>query len=121
MPRSIRRFRVTTDSRRTQAAPHLVQRVFEAQRPNICWLSDITYIPTKEGWLYLVAILDVYSRAIVGWGMSRTLDGRLAIDALMMAIDQRGTGPQILHSDQGLLMRPQTIAPSCLVIKSSKA
>jgi len=101
LPRSIRRFRVTTDSRRTQAAPHLVQRVFEAERPNVCWLSDITYIPTKEGWLYLAAILDMYSRAIVGWGMSRTLDGRLAIDALMMAINQRGTGPEILHSDQG--------------------
>ena len=101
LPRSIRRFRVTTDSRRTQAAPHLLQRVFEAKRPNACWLRDITYIPTREGWLYLAAILDVYSRAIVGWSMSRNLDTRLAIDALTMAINQRGTGPKILHSDQG--------------------
>ncbi len=57
--------------------------------------------PNQRGLVYLAAILDVYSRAIVGWGMSRTLDSRLAIDALMMAINQRGTGPQILHSDQG--------------------
>jgi transposase InsO family protein len=75
--------------------------VFTAPRPNDCWLSDITYIPTREGWLYLAAVLDVYSRAIVGWSMSRTLDTRLALDALHMAIDQRGP-PAILHSDQGV-------------------
>jgi putative transposase len=100
LPRSIRRFRVTTDSRRTKASPNLIGRVFETDRPNACWLSDITYIPTHEGWLYLAAVLDVYSRAIVGWAMSRTLNTKLAIDALNMAIDWRGP-PEILHSDQG--------------------
>ena len=64
-------------------------------------MSDITYIPTREGWLYLAAILDLYSRAVVGWGMSRTLDCKLAMDALNMAISRRGSGPAILHSDQG--------------------
>jgi putative transposase len=64
---SIRRFRVITDSRNTKASPNLLDRVFQADRPNACRLSDITFIPTREGWLYLAAILDLYSRAIVGW------------------------------------------------------
>jgi transposase InsO family protein len=72
MPRAIRRLRVTTDSRMTKASPNLVGRVFEAQRPNACWLSDITYIRTREGWLYLAAILELYSRAVVGWSMDKT-------------------------------------------------
>jgi len=101
MPKAIRRFRVTTDSRNTKASPNLLERVFQTNRPNACWLSDITYIPTREGWLYLAAIMDLYSRAVVGWGMSRTLDCKLAMDALNMAISRRGSGPAILHSDQG--------------------
>jgi putative transposase len=101
MPKMIRRFRVTTHSRNTKASPNLLDRVFQADRPNACWLSDITFIPTREGWLYLAAILDLYSRAIVGWGMSKSLDSKLAVDALNMAINQRGSGPAILHSDQG--------------------
>jgi putative transposase len=100
MPKAIRRFRVTTDSRRTQASPNLIGRVFTSDAPNACWLSDITYIPTREGWLYLATVLDVYSRAIVGWAMSRTLDCKLAKDALSMAIGRRGP-PAVLHSDQG--------------------
>jgi transposase InsO family protein len=100
-PRSVRRFRITTDSRNTQASADLVQRRFEAQQPNQCWLSDVTYIPTREGWLYLAAVLDLYSRAVVGWAMSRTLDTPLVIDALYMALRQRGRVPAILHSDQG--------------------
>jgi len=101
MPKAIRRFRVTTNSRNTKASPNLLDRVFKTERPNACWLSDITYIPTREGWLYLAAILDLYSRAIVGWGMSKSLDCKLAMDALNMAINRRGSGPAILHSDQG--------------------
>jgi putative transposase len=101
LPRAIRAFRVTTDSRNTkEVSPNLVKRRFKAKRPNACWLSDVTYIPTREGWLYLAAVLDVYSRAIVGWGMSHTLGGKLAADALEMAINQRGV-PQIVHSDRG--------------------
>jgi putative transposase len=100
MPKCIRRFRVTTDSRRTKALPNLIGRVFTTERPNACWLSDITYIPTREGWLYLASVLDLYSRAIVGWAMSRTLDCKLAMDALSMAIARRGP-PAVLHSDQG--------------------
>jgi putative transposase len=101
MPKAVRRFRLTTDSRNTKASPNLLVRVFQAARPNACWLSDITFIPTREGWLYLAAILDLYSRAVVGWGMSKSLDCRLAMDTLDMAIRQRGSGPAILHSDRG--------------------
>ncbi len=76
VPRAIRHFRVTTDSRNTkEVLPNLVRRCFKAERPNACWLSDVTYIPTREGWLYLAAVLGVYSRAIVGWAMSHTLGG----------------------------------------------
>ncbi len=92
MPKAIRRYRVTTDSRNTRhASPNLVNRDFVAGRPDNCWLSDITYIPTREGWLYLAVILDLHSRAVVGWAMSRTLDCRLAVDALDMAISRRGS------------------------------
>ena len=82
VPKAIRRFRVTTDSRNTTASPNVLRRVFSVDRPNHSWVSDITYIPTREGWLYLAAILDLHSRAIVGWAMSRTLDSQLATDAL---------------------------------------
>ena len=100
VPKAIRRFRITTDSRKTKASPNLIHRNFDADHPNALWLSDITYIPTREGWLYLAAVLDAYSRALVGWAMSRTLDTKLAMDALNMAIGRRGP-PVILHSDQG--------------------
>src|SRR3977135_3873038 len=103
-PKTIRRFRITTDSRHTWwTAPNLLGRVFSASQPNACWLTDITFIPTREGWLYLAVILDLYSRAVVGWAMSRRLDRALAIDALMMAIARRGVAPGILHSDRGTL------------------
>jgi transposase InsO family protein len=98
-PKAIRRFRVTTDSRNTTASPNLLRRVFRVDQSNRIWVSDITYIPRREGWLYLAAVLDLHSRAIVGWAMSRTLDSQLATDALVMAIAKRGTGPSILHSD----------------------
>ena len=104
VPKTIRRFRITTDSRHTWwTAPNLLGRVFSASRPNACWLTDITFIPTREGWLYLAVILDLYSRAVVGWAMSRRLDRALVIDALTMAIGRRGVAPVILHSDRNTL------------------
>jgi transposase InsO family protein len=103
VPKTVRRFRVTTDSRKTKASPNLLGRVFTAERPNIRWLTDVTFIPTRAGWLYLAAILDLYSRAVVGWAMSNRIDRALVIDALIMAIEQRGAAPDILHSDRGSL------------------
>ena len=104
VPKTVLRFRVTTDSRHTwYVAPNLLGRVFSASRPNACWLTDITFIPTRAGWLYLAVMLDLYSRAVAGWAMSNRLDRALAIDALNMAIAQRGCAPEILHSDRGSL------------------
>jgi transposase InsO family protein len=104
VPKTVRRFRITTDSRHTWwVAPNLLGRVFSAPRPNVCWLTDITFIPTREGWLYLAVILDLYSRAVVGWAMGNRLDRWLAINALNMAIAQRGNAPDIVHSDRGTL------------------
>lgn len=103
VPKTVRRFRVTTDSRRTEAAPNLLGRVFEAARPNACWLTDITFVPTRAGWLYLAVILDLHSRAVVGWAMRDRMDRALVMDALIMALDRRATAPVILHSDRGSL------------------
>jgi putative transposase len=101
VPKATRRFRVTTDSRNTTASPNLLGRAFRVHRANHSWVSDITFIPTREGWLYLAAILDLHSRAVVGWAMSRTLNSELATAALVMAIAKRDKAPTILHSDQG--------------------
>ena len=98
-----KRFRSTT--KRNQAhpvAPNLLKRHFVAERPNQKWLTDITYIPTQEGWLYLAAILDLYTRRIVGWAMSDRMTSDLTISALKMALQQYQPMSGLLHhSDQG--------------------
>ena len=100
--KTARKFRCTTDSNHgLPVADNLLDRQFDPDAVNEAWVADITYIPTREGWLYLAAILDLHSRAMVGWAMSRTLDAKLGSDALEMAIQQRGSAPKILHSDQG--------------------
>lgn len=104
VPKTVRRFKITTDSRHSWwAAPNLLGRVFHAEHANHCWLTDITFIPTRAGWLYLAVMLDLYSRAVVGWAMSDRMDRALAMDALAMAIERRGAAPDILHSDRGSL------------------
>jgi transposase InsO family protein len=86
----VRRFKVTTQrDKRRAVAPNLLKRDFVADRPNQKWLSDITCIPTQEGWLYLATVLDLYSRRIVGWAMSERIDGELTLTALRMALQQR--------------------------------
>lgn len=98
-----RKFKVTTDSRHSHpVAPNLLERDFEAVAPNQKWVADITYIQTGEGWLYLAAILDLYSRIIVGWSMSSRMTRRLVLDALEMAVGRRRPGPGLTHhSDRG--------------------
>jgi putative transposase len=98
-----RRYRKTTQRAPEAAlAPDLMNRDFTANRPDEKYVADITYIRTWEGWLYLAAVLDVFSRYIVGWAMATTLHSRLVVDAVDMAIRRRrppkGT---IAHSDQG--------------------
>ena len=94
----------TTDSRHDlPVAPNLLDRHFTAERPDLVWLADISYLPTGEGWLYLAAIKDMATREIVGWSMADHLKAELCIDALVMAL-QRCRPPQglIHHSDRGV-------------------
>jgi putative transposase len=97
--RTKRRFKATTDSRHAHpVAPDLLHRDFTPEEPNRVWASDITYIWTLEGWLYLAVIMDLYSRGIVGWSMSERLTSPLVRDALQMALQQRRP---LHHSDRG--------------------
>jgi transposase InsO family protein len=99
------RFRVqTTDSNHDQPiAPNLLAQAPKATAPNQLWVADITYIETKEGWLYLAAILDLYSRKIVGWAMSERIDTGLVLKALAMALLHRSPPANVLlHSDRGV-------------------
>jgi transposase InsO family protein len=83
-------------------APNRLKRDFEAERPNEKWLTDITYIPTEEGWLYLAVVLDLYSRRVVGWAMADHMTSDLTMNALKMALRRREVGPGLIHhSDQG--------------------
>ena len=102
VPKTVRKFRVTTDSRKTVPAPNRLEQQFTTTRPNECWVSDITFIPTREGWLYLAVIIDLYSRAVIGWAMHKRMKTDLVIDALRMALMRRKVRSSLLlHSDQG--------------------
>lgn len=84
------------------SAPNHLDREFHALAPNEKWVSDITFVETQQGWLYLAIILDLYSRAIVGWAMSHRLTADIVGDALLMAIEHRTvTDGLLIHSDQG--------------------
>jgi putative transposase len=83
-------------------APNVLDRQFVAASPNSKWIADFTYIWTAEGWLYVAAVIDLFSRRVVGWSMSATMTAQLVIDALLMAIWRRGKPDALLHhSDQG--------------------
>ena len=103
VPKTVKKFRVTTDSRKSRnPAKNILDRKFEADRPNEKWVADVTYIPTREGWLFLATVLDLYSRKIVGWSMGDRLLSELAQKALQSAIDARQPAPGlIVHSDRG--------------------
>ena len=84
------------------AAPNVLDRRFEVAVPNDSWVVDITYIKTFEGWLYLAVVIDLFSRAVIGWSMQSRIDRELVISALLMAIWRRQPkGKVLLHSDQG--------------------
>lgn len=96
-----RKFRATTNSRHSRpVADNLFAQNFNQEAPNRVWASDITYIPTGEGWLYLSAVIDLYSRNVVGWTMKERMTSRLATDAFNMALLNRNP-PVIHHSDRG--------------------
>jgi putative transposase len=94
----------TTDSRHDlPVAPNLLDRHFDADRPDTVWLTDISYLPTDEGWLYLAAIEDLATREVVGWSMADHLRAELCTDALVMALQRRRPEPGLIHhSDRGV-------------------
>ena len=98
-----RRKMKTTDSQHNNpVAPNLLKRDFTADAPNTKWVADITGIGTAEGWLYLAAVVDIYSRYVVGWAMSKERDEQLVTKAVEMALTQRKPGAGLVHhSDRG--------------------
>lgn len=102
-PRWKRKFVHTTDSKHNlPIAPNVLQRQFSPGAANEAWVSDLTYIRTASGWLYLAAVMDLYSRKIVGWAMSASMPAQLVCQALDMAIGSRKPAPGLLiHSDRG--------------------
>jgi putative transposase len=102
--KTARKFRVTTtDSNHDlPVADNLLDRQFNPSEANEVWLADITYIPTREGWLYLAAVEDLFSRMVVGWSMAESMESRLVVDALEMAVQRRLPDAGLLaHSDRG--------------------
>jgi transposase InsO family protein len=102
--KQIRKFKVTTDSKHTlPVAENLLGQNFEAPSPNKIWVSDITYIPTSEGWLYLAAHKDLFNGEIVGYALGSRITKHIAIQSLLMAIKRRQPeGDLIHHSDRGI-------------------
>jgi transposase InsO family protein len=101
--KTARKVRNTTDSNHDRpVAGNVLDRQFGASGPNEKWVADITYIPTREGWLYLAAVEDLYSRMVVGWSMADHMESRLVVDALEMAVQRRLPAEGLLaHSDRG--------------------
>lgn len=98
-----RRFKATTDSDHNDpVAPNLLDREFHVDVPDRVWVADLTYIWTREGWLYLAVILDLFSRRVVGWSMSKRITSQLTLEALSVALCSRKPSPGLLHhSDRG--------------------
>ncbi len=98
-----RKYKVTTDSKHTlPVAENVLNRQFSPTAPNQAWGTDITYLWTQEGWIYLAVVIDLYSRRVVGWSMDRRMKKALVIRALMMAINLRKPPPGLIHhSDRG--------------------
>lgn len=97
------KFKATTDSDHGKpVAPNVLQQDFTASRPNEKWVSDITYVWTGGGWLYLAVVMDLYSRAIIGWSLQQRMTQQLVCDALTMALFRRGFPKGVIvHSDRG--------------------
>lgn len=101
--RAVRGYGVRRHSRTTPSAliPNILQRKFTVARPNTAWVTDITYIRTWQGWLYLAVLMDLFSRKIVGWSTKPTIARELVLDAVMMAGRKRRPKRTVIHSDQG--------------------
>jgi len=101
--KTAKKFKVTTDSKhKLPIAPNVLQRDFNATKPNKKYVGDITYIWTREGWLYLAVVIDLFSRKVVGWAMDKNMEASLVNDALLMAIWQRKPSAGLIwHTDRG--------------------
>ena len=118
-----RRFRRTTDSNHSHPiAPNILDRKFDVALPNTAWVTDVTYVWTHQGWLYLAAILDLYSRRVVGWATSANNDRALALDALTRAAAARKPGAGLLHhSDRGSVYASGDYAAALTAIGAVKS
>lgn len=98
-----RKFKATTNSKHDKPiAPNLLKREFTVNNPDVAYVGDITYIPTREGWLYLAVVIDLFSRTVVGWSMDARMKAELVNDALLMAIWKRKPDSELIfHSDRG--------------------
>ena len=102
-PKRARPFKKTTDSDHTfPASEDRLQRRFELNKPNRVWVSDITYLKTNEGWLYLCAWIDLFSRAVIGWSLSTSLKSQFVCDALAAGLNRRPGARPLVHSDRGV-------------------
>lgn len=120
-----KRFQVTTDSRHQDpVAENILNRQFDVAEPNTVWVSDITYLPTRDGWLYLCAIIDLFDRKVVGWSMRTDMTASIVIDALTMAVMlRRPQGRILFHSDRGVqycsaAFRETSIAALPMLVRS---
>ena len=102
--RQKRKFKATTNSKHDlPVAPNLLCREFGVAAPDRAWVSDITYVWTREGWLYLAVVIDLFSRMVVGWSIGERITRRLVMDALRMGVGRRRPGPGLIHhSDRGV-------------------
>ncbi|WP_338030701.1 IS3 family transposase, partial [Cytobacillus citreus] len=99
-----KKYKATTNSKHHHPiSENVLNRQFKADKPNQSWVTDITYIPTNEGWLYLASVMDLYSRKIVGWSMDKTMTKELVMNALKMAYHRQKPGNGLIHhSDRGV-------------------
>jgi putative transposase len=99
-----KKFTITTNSQHNRTiAPNILKRQFKVSSPNTHWVSDLTYVKTKTGWAYLAVIIDLYSRAVVGWSIDKQMPTFLVLDALNIAIENRNPpGDLLFHSDRGI-------------------
>ena len=104
VPKTVKKFKATTYSNHNYpVAPNLLNRNFQVKAANMAWVSDITYISTREGWLYLAAVMDLHSGKVVGWAMDKQMTQNLVMDALKQAVGHaRPPRGVILHSDRGV-------------------
>jgi len=98
-----RKYKATTDSNHAlPVAPNLLKRRFTVAQPNVAWVSDITYLWTRQGWMYLAVIIDLYSRKVIGWSLRERMTAELVCEALDAAVEQRHPPPGLIfHSDRG--------------------